>query len=529
MLTLGIRQADVLVIGGGMAAAWAAISAAEAGASVIVVDKGAMGTSGVTASRGPGHWWVPSDPTLRAAAIDRQRTKAAGLGEPEWMERVLDLTWRHLPEIAPYYPFGSDGLGGRYVQGVRGPEYMRALRGLAVARGVAILDHHPALELIADADGAIGGARGVSLVEGDDWEIRAGAVVLATGGCAFRSGLIGSHGNTGDGLLMAAEAGAALSGMEFGPVFSLSPAWASTRTLPLFAARFFDAAGEELDIPPPDAGHRHFQALGAALAAGPVLADLADAPAALRGLLRQIQPLTAAAFERRGIDPFTDRFPVRLYGEGTIRGTGGLRIVDRDCGTGVPGLYAAGDVATRELVAGASSGGGAVNSAWALGSGRIAGRAAANRARTARPSQRQQRLRGLGKAGLQPSGPPLPLDLAAIASVIDGIVHGYRNALWKRHHSLQAGLGKLDELWREVATHARGQGRGAVELRSIAAMIATARWSSLAALQRCESRGLHRRADWPHPDRGQTSRLILSGLDRLETRFEAGHSARAVA
>ena len=41
-----------------------------------------------------------------------------------------------------------------------------------------------------------------------------------------------------------------------------------------------------------------------------------------------------------------------------------------DCSTTVPGLFAAGDVATRKLVASAISGGGAQNSAWALSSGR---------------------------------------------------------------------------------------------------------------------------------------------------------------
>ncbi|MDU1671487.1 MAG: FAD-dependent oxidoreductase, partial [Bradyrhizobium sp.] len=40
--------ADVLVIGGGMAGAWAAVSAARSGARVILVDKGYCGTSGVT-------------------------------------------------------------------------------------------------------------------------------------------------------------------------------------------------------------------------------------------------------------------------------------------------------------------------------------------------------------------------------------------------------------------------------------------------------------------------------------------------
>ena len=43
---------DVLVVGGGMAGAWAASAAAEAGAKVILVDKGCCGTSGVTAGAG---------------------------------------------------------------------------------------------------------------------------------------------------------------------------------------------------------------------------------------------------------------------------------------------------------------------------------------------------------------------------------------------------------------------------------------------------------------------------------------------
>jgi L-aspartate oxidase len=53
-------EADVLIIGGGMAAAWAAISAARAGGEVVLVDKGFVGTSGVTATGGPNHWWVPN-------------------------------------------------------------------------------------------------------------------------------------------------------------------------------------------------------------------------------------------------------------------------------------------------------------------------------------------------------------------------------------------------------------------------------------------------------------------------------------
>jgi len=53
---------DVLVVGGGPAATWAALKAAQAGADVVLADKGYCGTSGATASAGTGVWYVPPEP-----------------------------------------------------------------------------------------------------------------------------------------------------------------------------------------------------------------------------------------------------------------------------------------------------------------------------------------------------------------------------------------------------------------------------------------------------------------------------------
>lgn len=507
---------DVLVIGGGMAAGWAAIAAARAGAEVILVDKGYLGTSGVTATGGPNHWWVPPDPARRGAAIDERLGRAFGLAERDWMARVIDVTWRTLPELAPYYAFGGDGRGGTYYSGLRGPEYMRGLRRYATALGVRILDHHPALELLLHSDGAVAGAAGYARIAGRPWRIRAGATILATGGCAFRSGLIGSHGNTGDGYLMAAEAGAALSGMEFANAYSISPAWNSTRTLPYPSARFFDADGRELDIPPPMSGPGHVDALARAMLAGPVFADLGDAPDLLKQILPRIQPASPTPFERRGIRIFEDRFEVKLFGEGTIRGNGGLRIADDACQTTVPGLYAAGDAATRELVAGATSGGGAQNSAWALTSGLVAGEAAA--ARTLSEGRRAgETVRAAGTAGLRPTATPRPIDERAVIEDVQAQVLAYDKALWRNQTTLASAQGRLDDLWAEIAAHGLGQ----VGLRETAAMTATARWTTAAALGRKESRGMHRRTDIPGPSPAFAHRLLTGGLDTVWTQYEA--------
>jgi succinate dehydrogenase/fumarate reductase flavoprotein subunit len=512
---------DVLVVGGGMAACWAAIAAARHGAAVVLVDKGFVGTSGVTATGGPNHWWVAPDPGKREAAVEERHARGFGLAERNWMALIIAETWRALPELASYYPFDSDGRGGTFYSGVRGPEYMRALRRFAQDMGVVILDHHPALELLAHGDGSVAGASGYARLAGQPWTVRAGAVIMATGGCAFRSGLIGSYGNTGDGLLMAAEAGAALSGMEFSVSYSLSPAWNSTRTLPYFAARFFDQTGEELDVPPPMRGEAaHLRALAKAMNAGPVLADLSDAPERLKEGLRRIQPASLAPFERRGIDLFRDRFPVRLFGEGTVRGTGGLQITGEGCETSVEGLHAAGDSATRELVAGATSGGGAQNAAWALTSGRISGTTAA--ARVLRLGRRaHDPVRALGTAGLRPAAAARLDDARAFLPAIQAATVGYDASLWRSADKLARGRADADAAWRAIADHGHADGIGAVALREHAAMVASARWVLSAALARDESRGMHMRIDRPSIDAAQEYRLLTGGLDQVWTRPES--------
>ncbi|MER6537736.1 hypothetical protein ABT215_28855 [Streptomyces sp900105755] len=59
----------MLVIGGAPAGTWAAIEAAQAGAGVVLADKGYTGANGATASVGTGIWYVDDVPELREAAM----------------------------------------------------------------------------------------------------------------------------------------------------------------------------------------------------------------------------------------------------------------------------------------------------------------------------------------------------------------------------------------------------------------------------------------------------------------------------
>ncbi|WP_324745748.1 FAD-binding protein [Pseudomonas veronii] len=507
---------DVLVIGGGLAGTWAAVAAAREGARVILVDKGYCGTSGVTATAGPGHWWVPPLPGAREAAIDKRLASAYGLADARWMARIIDTTWTSLPTLAGYYDFPQNEQGVTQYRGLRGPEYLRGMRRLVQDSGVTILDHSPALELLRNDQGEVAGARGWRRQAGGTWQVRAGAVVLATGGCAFLSRLLGCHTNTGDGYLMAAEAGAELSGMEFSSYYCIAASGSSmTRSMIYSFGEYFDAADRPLHIP---TGPDFTDALAKALLNGPVFCRLNRVPAQIRAQLPGIQPNLMLPFDRRGIDPYREKFAVTLHAEGTIRGVGGLRVIDDNCQTTVPGVFAAGDAASRESIAGATSGGGAQNSAWALSSGQWAGSGAARLAR--QKPDRSASLHGFSGAGLQ-SRPALAKSrLDELIQRIQAEVHPLEKNLFRSGSQIGRSLQALDNVWDEVREGLQVDEHNPLRAREIAAMAATARWCYSAAQQRKESRGMHQRSDAPEQNPLFDAHLRIAGVDQPWTRHD---------
>ncbi|WP_236796092.1 FAD-binding protein [Amycolatopsis sp. GM8] len=506
--------ADVLVIGGGPAATWAAVKAAQAGADVVLADKGYCGTSGATASAGTGVWYVPPDPASREAAMAGREGLGGYLADRGWMARVLDQTYEGMAELAEAggYPFPLDDEGRQRRQGVQGPEYLRRMRIRVRRAGVLILDHSPVTELLLDSDGAVAGAAGHRRQEDAAYRVRAGAVVLATGGCAFLSGALGCDVNTGDGALMAAEAGAVLSGMEFSNAYAIAPAFTSvTKTAFYTYATFYHEDGTVLD----GAGsQRGRSVIARALLSERVFAQLDHAGEQVRQAMRLAQPNFFLTFDRLGIDPFTQKFEVTLLAEGTVRGTGGIRLTGSDCATGVPGLYAAGDAATRELICGGFTGGGSHNAAWAMSSGTWAGRAAALHARRFRGTTR--RLRPAGTTGLRPSGSPgAPGEHREIVRAVQDEVLPYDKNFLRDGSRLAPALAALDTTWARARESLHGTGRDAVRAREAAAMTAHARWMYSAALARTETRGMHKRADFSRQDPFQHHRLLTGGLDNV--------------
>lgn len=515
---------DVLVIGGGPAGCWAAIGAAESGASVVLVDKGYCGTTGATASAGVGVWYVEPQEQAREEAIASREALGGWLVDRDWMHRVLDETYAQVGRLADWgYPFPIDEDGTQVRRGVQGPEYMRRLRRQVVRSRVRILDHSPALELLATPTGEVAGARGVRRQHGGEWRIGAAAVIVATGGCAFLSGGLGCDVLTGDGHLMAAELGAEFSGMEFSNAYAISPTFSSvTKTAFYRFATFYTEAG----VLEGAGSQRGRSVIARTLLEQPVYARLDRAPADIEDDLRRAQPNFFLPFDREGINPFTQRFPVTLRLEGTVRGTGGLRVGDEQCATTVPGLYAAGDAATRELICGGFTGGGSHNAAWAISSGTWAGRGAAVYARGQRGIAGASNVRPAGLAGLRPAGTPeRSLTPATVTAAVQDEVFPYDRNYFRRADGLNGSIERLDDLWRRTRSGLLGVERGqsaadVLRAREAAAMVAHARWMYTGALERTETCGMHKRIDHPELDPGQQQRRFVGGLDEVWTAID---------
>lgn len=506
-------ETDVLVLGGGPAGIWAALSAAASGAAVVLVDKARCAGSGPAAEGVHTLWNLPPGPG-REEAVRRTLLHGGGLGDPTWMHRVLDETYRRTTELTRwgYRVPGARRSATPALAHLDGARYLRLLRRTLRLLGVRVLDRHPALHLLTDRDGVVAGAAGVRT--GDrcrPWTARAGAVVLATGGCAFGSGAAGTAGATGEGLLMAAEAGARLSGMEFSCGYGLAvaahpagPVLRSARALQpaLRSATLVDEDGAPL------AGHR-----SAALAA---LADGRRVYALPAGLL----VATRERLERLGLIDAAGRVPVRAVLEGTVRGTGGLRLTGADCATTVAGLYAAGDVADREQISGAVSGSGGHHAAWAIASGAWAGAAAAGYARG----------RGIPAAALPVPGAGLAaranLDPRAVVGLVQEHTLPLRRSYLRSADSLRDSIAELDALWPGARFELGGYGHGRVRAREAAALLAVARWADHTALARTESRGMHRRTDHPGAAPDWRVRLLVGGLDEIRVERERPPAAR---
>jgi fumarate reductase flavoprotein subunit len=226
---------DAVVVGGGLAGFCAAISAAEHGAEVVLLEKLAI-PGGSTSLSGGFFAFAETDMQKGAGIDDSAQALEHDLIEVGEHKNDLRLVRAYADQQAEHYRWLVDH-GVRFTDvelssGQSAARSHRADPGEVItvlrrsARRLEVAERYecPVERLALDSSGAV---RGISLAGGEEIRVR-GGVVLASGGFARNKTMlekyaplqkeaipIGAPGNVGDGITMALQAGARLIDTEF--------------------------------------------------------------------------------------------------------------------------------------------------------------------------------------------------------------------------------------------------------------------------------------------------------------------------
>ncbi len=371
-------ETDVLVVGGGGAGASAALLAQENGARVTLVTKLRFGDANTMMAQGgiQAADKVNDNPAIHYIDVmgGGHYTNVPDLVEALVMDAPYVIHW--LEELGCMFNKRPDGVmetihgGGtsrkrmHYARDYSGAEIMRTLRDEVRCRPeIQVIEFCPVVELLTDGAGRVTGAILQNWENNEYMVARAKAVILATGGSGrlhYQDFPCTNHyGATADGLVLGYRVGAELSfldTMQYHPTGAAFPeqivGQLVTEKVRGLGAQLCNDDGVQFTFPlePRDieasAVIRECAERGKGIAtpAGGVgvwldspLIDVIHGP----GTVARELPAMVRQFERFGIDITTE--PMLIYP--TLHYQNGGLTITADAGTGVPGLYVAGEAA----------------------------------------------------------------------------------------------------------------------------------------------------------------------------------------
>ncbi|MEV5412250.1 FAD-dependent oxidoreductase [Thermopolyspora sp. NPDC052614] len=228
---------DVAVVGGGLAGASAAATAAERGASVLLLEKNPTPGGSTVLSSGL-NAYAGTDEQAAAGVTDdvellrRDLLEVGGhrndtaLVDAYCREQLATYRWLRGHGVVFGAPLAASGQSVPRSHPVDTAAMVEALLRVATSRGAEVRYRWAARRLEVTGD-RVSGLRAIDR-DGAEHLVRAGAVVLATGGFSRSPALLnrfaprmakavkaGGTGNTGDGLLMACKLGAGLADLPY--------------------------------------------------------------------------------------------------------------------------------------------------------------------------------------------------------------------------------------------------------------------------------------------------------------------------
>ncbi len=496
------QRSDVLVVGAGIAGLIAALKLAPAGVTVLCktrLGKGAAtdwAQGGIAAAMG-------KDDSPRLHAIDTQRA-GAGINDHKIVEILTRDAPARVEELLELGAAFDRTAGGELALGREAAHQRRRIvKAGGDATGHEILKTlieavraHPAIRVVEDVtaedmivdDGRVRGVAAIDNASGEHVAFRAAAVVLATGGMGrlyrYTTNPVEA---TGDGIAMAARAGALLADMEF-VQFHPTALAIGRDPMPLVT----EAVRGEGATLVNDLGERFMPALhpDAELAPRDVVARAIfeqqqrgrtvglDAHTAIGAKFPEQFPTVFGFCIAAGIDPRVQNIPVAPAAHYHM---GGIA-VDEWGRTSLDGLWACGETSATGVHGANRLASNSLLEALVYGS-RVATDIA--NAQTAPASGGRTRAGKARPVGSRRSQTTVAQALSDVRSVM------YSNVgLLRNEAGLREALRRIRELDDELGSEAG-------ELRNL---LVVGRLIAEAALDRHESRGSHYRTDYPQAD-----------------------------
>jgi succinate dehydrogenase / fumarate reductase flavoprotein subunit len=531
-------ETDVLILGAGGAGLRAAVAAAEAGMRVLVVCKSLLGKAHTVMAEGgvaaamhnvayQDTWEVHFADTMKGGKLIND-WRMAEIHAKESPDRVLELerwgavfdrTWQGRIHQRPFGAHTYPRLA--HVGDRTGLELIRTLQDRAVHQNGVVVHMEVTVFKLLKTDGRISGALAYRRADGSLILYRSGALVLASGGAGKMYRVTSnSWESTGDGTALAYDAGAQLRDMEMVQFHPTGMVWpAGVRGILVTEGvrgeggvlrnkdgeRFMERYDHErMELSSRDVVARAINSevlAGRGTPHGGAFLDITHRKpdfikSKLPSMYEQFLKLADVDITRQPMEVA----PTIHYAMGGVR-------VDADTGAStVPGLYAAGEVASG-LHGANRLGGNSLSDLLVFGkrAGEAAAAAAKRNAKAAAAKLDDVEVVQAIAELMAPLERPAGENPYRLQTEIQDVMTAHAPIV-RDESGLQAGLEKILELKARAAQCGTGGSStlafnpGWHTAQDVKSMLVNAEALVRSALERKESRGAHARSDFPKTD-----------------------------
>ncbi len=504
-LNLDKIKTEVLVIGSGMAGLFAAVKAHDAGAKVLMVSKGMLGSSGQTPFAKGIFAYDPSKEDLSIDEfVDKVSRSALGTNNPVYTRQLAEHSLARVNELKEWGFFESS-------------LYNKSFSKPIEERNIQVQERVTITHLIKEEERIVGAA-GFSIDENKVLIYEAKSVILCTGAGGFKPNGFPIGDLTHDGTIMAYNIGAKVTGKEWndghpaksknaaacydgwGDMFEQKP---STTSIGIRHDLGVDlnytayVSGGAAKMGPPGMGSQENQVTG-----GPYRPEEFSSQGGPGGAAHDGEERKRPPKDGKNGPPGMGGSVVGGSSAGmSIHKAEGLVPINDKCESTIPGLYAAGDALGSYMAGsiytqiGSSLAGSAVQ-------GGVAGEAAAIYSKKVKiPNISTSKINEIQEEILAPLKREAGYSPAWVTQTLQGIMIPNFVLYIKKESILKAALAYIEELRDHHMPMLKAANMHELRLaHETANMIVSAEMKLKASLMRTESRCSHYRLDYPEVD-----------------------------